>query len=302
MPTSQPIHPTFADPERNAADRLIDGALAEDLDDAGDLTSRILIPQEQTATVRVLARKAGVLAGRPIAERVFARLDSNVSWTSHVQDGATLQPGTVVASVSGRLRSLLTGERTALNFLAHLSGVATLTRHYVQAVAGTGARIFDTRKTLPGYRLLDKYAVRCGGGSNHRKGLYDGILIKDNHLAARQAGRGESSPAEAVRHARAHAPSALPIEIEVDTWAQFESALQGAPDLVLLDNMDPATLRRAVRLRNETTPKVQLEASGGITLETVAEIAGTGVERISVGALTHSARALDLAFDWTADE
>ena len=179
--------------------------------------------------------------------------------------------------------------------MTHLSGIATLTRAFVDAATGTHAKILDTRKTLPGWRLLEKYAVRCGGGTNHRMGLYDGVLIKDNHIAAWTE---SSSIAEAVRTARAKSPPGVSIEVEVDTFPQLIDALQGTPDIVLLDNMDVEKLSEAVRLRNRLAPGVLLEASGGVNLETVGGIARTGVERISVGALTHSAPALDLGFDW----
>lgn len=182
-----------------------------------------------------------------------------------------------------------------LNFMTHLSGIATLTRRFVDAVRGTRAEVLDTRKTLPGWRLLEKYAVRCGGGTNHRMGLYDGVLIKDNHLAAWTE---SDSIAAAVETARQRSPAGVSIEVEVDTLDQLSDALRGGPDIVLLDNMDVATLRQAVNIRDHTAPRVLLEASGGVTLETVAAIAQTGVERISVGGLTHSAPALDLAFDW----
>jgi nicotinate-nucleotide pyrophosphorylase (carboxylating) len=192
----------------------------------------------------------------------------------------------------------LEGERTALNFLTHLSGVATLTRKFVDAVAGTKAVIIDTRKTLPGWRRLEKYAVRCGGGTNHRMGLADGCLIKDNHLAAWRAAKANHTIAEAVNEARKHVPKNIPIEVEVDTFEQLTDALSGNPDIVLLDNMDAPALRECVKLRNRLANGVLLEASGGIRLANVAEIAASGVDRISVGGLTHSAPALDLAFDW----
>jgi nicotinate-nucleotide pyrophosphorylase (carboxylating) len=195
----------------------------------------------------------------------------------------------------GPLRSLLTGERTMLNFMTHLSGVATVTRQFVDAVQGTRAKILDTRKTFPGWRLLEKYAVRCGGGTNHRIGLYDGVLIKDNHIAAWSE---SSSIAAAVETARQSAPSGVSIEVEVDSIEQLKDAIHGHPDIVLLDNMDLDSLRASVAVRDRLAPKILLEASGGVTLATVTAIAQTGVERISVGALTHSAPALDLAFDW----
>lgn len=286
---------TFTKSERRAAERLIEWALEEDLDQAGDLTCQALIRPEEQATVLVVARRPGVLAGVPVARMVFERIDPAVRWETRVEDGTRLAPGTVVASVSGPLRSLLMGERTALNFLTALSGVATLTRRFVDAVQGTRAKILDTRKTWPGWRALQKYAVRAGGGTNQRLGLYDGILIKDNHLAAWTE---SASIADAIRAARKSAPPGVTVEVEVDTLDQLRDALAGRPDIVLLDNMDPPTLRQAVQLRDQLAPDVLLEASGGVTLDTIAAIAQTGVERISIGALTHSAPALDLAFDW----
>lgn len=290
------IEHTFGDSEQASARQLIQMALAEDLSSVGDLTCQALIPPDQRATVQVVARTNGVLAGSPIGRMVFARLESAVQWDALLHDGDRVSAGSVVASVSGPLNALLIGERTMLNFMTHLSGIATTTRRFVDAVAGTEAKIVDTRKTLPGWRLLEKYAVRCGGGTNHRMGLYDGVLIKDNHLAAWTA---TASIAEAVRVARKKAPAGISIEVEVDTLAQLEDALRGEPDIVLLDNMRVDSLRDAVALRDRAAPNVQLEASGGVILETVSEIARTGVERISIGALTHSAPALDLAFDWS---
>jgi nicotinate-nucleotide pyrophosphorylase (carboxylating) len=286
----------FGEAERVAAGRLIELALGEDLGDAGDLTCRALIGENEKASVAVVARRAGVLAGGPVAAAVFERFDAGIAWEERIGDGARVAPGSVIATVSGLLRPILTGERTALNFLTHLSGVATLTRRFVDAVAGTRARILDTRKTLPAYRVLEKYAVRAGGGVNHRMGLYDGVLIKDNHLAAWIAKGG--SIAAAVEEARRKTEGGLPIEVEVDTLEQLRDALAGGPDLVLLDNMNLAVLRQAVTERDAAAPGIALEVSGGVTLETVRAVAETGVERISVGALTHSAVALDIAFDW----
>jgi nicotinate-nucleotide pyrophosphorylase (carboxylating) len=192
----------------------------------------------------------------------------------------------------------LIGERTTLNFVGHLSGIASLTHEFVAAASGTAATILDTRKTLPGWRSLAKYAVRAGGGTNHRMGLFDGVLVKDNHIAAWSRLVGNSRLADAVRQARAESPTGVSIEFEVDTLEQLRDVLDGRPDIVLLDNMTTDQLREAVRLRNETAPQVLLEASGGITLQTVRAIAETGVERISIGALTHSARCFDLGFDF----
>lgn len=272
-----------------------------------DLTCAALIDRAKTATINVVVRRDGVLAGGPVAELVFGRLDPTVAWQSLVADGTFVAAQTVIARVSGLLRSLLIGERTTLNFLMHLSGVATQTRKFVDSVAGTKAVILDTRKTLPGWRALEKYAVRCGGGTNHRMGLCDGVLIKDNHLAAWGLGQGagvgdqgRATIADAIRQARAVSPSGIAIEVEVDTLEQLRDALAGGPDIVLLDNMTPPMLRDAVRLRDEVAPATRLEASGGITLGNVREIAETGVDRISIGALTHSAPALDIAFDWPA--
>lgn len=290
--------PSLTSAERSAAEALIRLALAEDLGAAGDVTTRALIGERETATVRIVARQAGVLAGLPVARQVFETVDPAVQWTNTLTDGALLQPGNVVADLTGSLRSLLTGERTALNFLTHLSGIASLTRRYVTSVAGTRAGIYDTRKTLPGWRLLEKYAVRAGGGHNHRVGLYDMVLIKDNHLAGWKASGANHTIAGAVRRAREAAGPEIPVEVEVDTLEQLRDALAGHPQIVLLDNMNSERLREAVAIRDAAAPQVELEASGGVSLETVAEIARTGVERISVGALTHSAVALDLAFDW----
>lgn len=291
------IESTFGLPERQAARTLLTLALMEDLGDRGDLTCQALIAPNLRASVDVVARKPGVLAGAPVGRMVFAELDPSIEWDARCTDGAALERGTIVARVSGPLNSLLVGERTMLNFLTHLSGIATLTREFVNRVAGTRAVILDTRKTLPGFRRLAKYAVRCGGGTNHRMGLYDGVLIKDNHLAAWSA---QASVAEACRVARDKSPHDVSIEVEVDTLEQLRDALQGGPDIVLLDNMTLEQLRESVSLRDSAAPGVLLEASGGVTLETVRGIAETGVDRISVGALTHSAPTLDLAFDWNA--
>jgi len=289
----------LTDADLEAADRLIGLALREDLGERGDLTSQTLIPPEAVATVQIVARQAGVLSGLPLAARVFSRVDRRIEVARRAVDGDDLRPRAVVADVTGPVRGLLTGERTMLNFLTHLSGVATLTRRFVDAVAGTRAVVLDTRKTLPGWRLLQKYAVRCGGGHNHRLGLHDAILIKDNHLAAWTAQPGRSIP-EAIEQARRLAPRGVTVEVEVDALEQLREALGALPDIVLLDNMSIETLKEAVRLRDASAPRVLLEASGGVTLSTVRAIAETGVERISAGALTHSAPALDLAFDWPA--
>jgi nicotinate-nucleotide pyrophosphorylase (carboxylating) len=288
----------FGEIDREAAAQLIALALAEDLGTSTDVTTGALISRDQIGSVSIVARASGVLAGLTVAQMVLAEVDPAVNLKPQAADSAHLAPGQVVARISGPVRSLLIAERTCLNFLTHLSGIATLTRRYVDAIAGSRADIYDTRKTLPGWRALQKYAVTAGGGKNHRMGLYDMVLIKDNHLAAWRAAAGERSLAAAVRAAQRLVPAGIDIEIEVDTLEQLADALAGDPDIVLLDNMSLDQMREAVAMRNDRAPGVELEASGGVSLETVAAIAATGVERISVGALTHSAPALDLAFDW----
>lgn len=287
--------PAFTPSEVAACRRLIDLALAEDLGTSWeDRTSLSVIPADAVASAAFVARVSGIVAGLPAAEMVCAVVDSALVFNSCVSDSSRVEPGTTLATVRGPLRSLLAAERTALNFLQHLSGVATLTRRYVDAVAGLPVQILDTRKTLPGWRVLQKYAVRCGGGTNHRLGLFDGILIKDNHLAAWGGDiRG------AVAAARDYPGNAgLPVEVEVDTLDQLEDALAARADIVLLDNMTPDQLCRAVARRNAVAPGVLLEASGRVTLATVRDIAQTGVDRISIGAITHSAPALDIGLDY----
>jgi nicotinate-nucleotide pyrophosphorylase (carboxylating) len=288
----------FTDADRKAAESLIDLALAEDLAGIGDLTCNSMIGESDRADVLVVAREAGIVAGLPIGELVFAKVDPHVGWVPEVADGTFVKPGQIVARAGGPLTGILTGERTALNFVGHLSGIASLTHEFVEAARGTAATILDTRKTLPGWRSLAKYAVRAGGGTNHRMGLFDGVLVKDNHIASWSRQVGNSRLADAVRQARAESPSGVSVEFEVDTLEQFRDVLAGRPDIVLLDNMSTDELREAVRIRNENAPNVLLEASGGITLDTVRAIAETGVERISIGALTHSARCFDLGFDF----
>lgn len=288
-----------SDEDFDRTEALVRLAIEEDIRNLGDLTCEAMIDGRVEGEIQIVSRQPGVLAGSAVAAKVFEVLDDEISWSPHQHDGDRLEPGTVVATLSGSVYSLLMGERTALNFLTHLSGVATLTRQFVDAIAGTRAAIYDTRKTLPGLRRLQKAAVRAGGGTNHRMGLYDGVLIKDNHLAAWQSGLPGATIAAAVRQARKATGGRVPIEVEVDNLDQLSDALQGEPDVVLLDNMDPPTLVQAVQLRDTERPATQLEASGGIRLDNVAEIAHTGVDRISIGALTHSAPALDLAFDWS---
>jgi nicotinate-nucleotide pyrophosphorylase (carboxylating) len=263
---------------------LIARAIAEDLG-SGDLTSAAAVPPEAGACARIEQRAPGVLSGLAVAEAVFHSVDPDLSWQPLAPEGEWLEPGTV-AEVAGSARSVLAGERVALNFLGRLSGVSTLTARYVGAVEGTGVRILDTRKTTPGLRELEKEAVRAGGGHSHRSGLYDAILVKENH-AALAGGVGE-----AARRALAGAPDGVRVEVECADLGELEQALGAGVKLVLLDNMGPADLRRAVAL---TAGRAELEASGGIDLQTVRAVAETGVDYISIGALTHSAPALDLS-------
>lgn len=297
---------SFTPAETAACCQLIDLAFAEDFGGEaawrGDLTSLFFIPAGDEGTGRLVARSPGVIAGLSAVELVYGRLSPEFRVERHVDDGAFVNADTLLATVSGPMNLLLSGERTALNFLQHLSGIATLTRRYVEAVAGLPAKILDTRKTIPGWRLLAKYAVRQGGGHNHRMGLYDGILIKDNHLAFALSRFRQSIPL-IIQNARkqpriSKLPANLPIVVEVDTLDQLDDALAGRPDIVLLDNMSCESMREAVLRRDQAAPGVLLEASGGVNLQTVRAIAETGVDRISVGALTHSAPALDIALDY----
>jgi nicotinate-nucleotide pyrophosphorylase (carboxylating) len=286
----------FGTPERDNAAALIALALAEDLGLTGDLTAQATIPADALGAARFVARAAGVVAGLPVVERLAARFELAEGWRSTLCDGDRVEPGTEVARIAGPMRPLLALERTALNFLQRLSGVATLTARFVAEVATTHAVILDTRKTTPGWRMLEKYAVRCGGGRNHRIGLFDAVLIKDNHLA--WLAEGGDPIGHALAAARALAPPGTVVEVEVDTLDQLDRALQCAPDVILVDNLGPAALAEAVRRRDARAPGVLLEASGGVTLATVAALARTGVDRISVGALTHSAPALDIGLDF----
>ncbi len=270
--------------------RAVEQALAEDLGVRGDLTTDATVPRGTMSAATFGARCPGVIAGLAVAEAAFHALDASVVFEPLVADGASVAAGDVAARVSGPAHALLTGERVALNFLSHMSGIATLTRRYVDLVEGTGARIADTRKTTPGLRAFEKYAVRCGGGQNHRSGLYDAILIKDNHIVA--AGGIEA----ALSAARAHAGHMVKIEIEVTSLEELAEALQHPIDAVLLDNMEPPMLREAVALVDR---RAITEASGGVSLETVRAIAESGVDLISIGALTHSAPILDLGLDFT---
>ena len=274
---------------RYLVEQAVATALEEDLGGVGDITTNIIIPPDAQGDASIIVRKPGVIAGLDLAAASFKSLDPDVRFTRIVEDGSKVEAGATIARIAGKTRALLTGERTALNFFGRLSGIATLTAGYVAAVEGTHAKIVETRKTTPGLRALEKYAVRCGGGTNHRFGLYDAVLVKDNHIAA--AG-GLAEALNAVRTAVGHL---VKIEVEVDTLDQLEKVLRLPIDAVLLDNMDAGTLKRAIAL---VKGRVITEASGGVTLESVREIAKTGVDLISVGALTHSARSLDSSLEW----
>ena len=278
---------------RTGWEAILDLALTEDLG-AGDVTTLATVPAGAHARGVVVAKAEGVVSGLEVAGAVFRRVNPAVRFEPQVADGQRVRPGDVVAEVEGLARSLLSAERVALNLLQRLSGVATLTARHVEAVAGTRARIVDTRKTTPGLRALEKAAVRDGGGHNHRFGLGDGILIKDNHLAA-VGGSGPDRVGRAVRLARERAPHTLRVEVEVTTLEEVSQALAAGADVMLLDNMDVEAMRRAIEL---VSGKALVEASGGITLETVRAVAETGVDLISVGALTHSAPALDLSLEF----
>jgi nicotinate-nucleotide pyrophosphorylase (carboxylating) len=270
-------------------DEFVTRVLAEDLGKGGDVTSAATIPADARFTAEMNARQSLVVAGIEIAQAFFARMDSDVSVELLVSDGDSVEPGTTLMRLSGNARAMLAAERPALNTLQHLSGIATLTRRYVDAIAGTGAVLLDTRKTLPGLRVLEKYASRMGGAQNHRMRLDDGLLIKDNHVAVC------GGVAEAVRRAKS-ANTGLQVQVEVDRIDQIEPALAAGADRLLLDNMDPAMLRAAVAL---VAGRVPLEGSGGVTLETIRFLAETGVSFISLGRITQSAPAADIGLDYS---
>ena len=280
-------------------DALIDAALEEDAV-RRDVTTSALVPDRRQAQARLVARQGGVICGLPLARRLAERFDAQLHFTECAHDGDRVAAGAVAARLSGPAASILSVERTMLNFLRHLSGVATLTAAFVDRVWGTGAGIYDTRKTTPGWRALEKYAVRCGGGRNHRMDLSDMVLIKDNHLEL--MGRRPGDPdavREAVRKAREAWPR-IPVQVEVESLAQLEAALAAAPDFILLDNMTPERTWEAVAFVHERSaggPRPQIESSGGISLSNVRAYAEAGVDRISVGVLTHSAPALDLSLE-----
>lgn len=274
----------------DSIDRIIALALDEDLGAAGDVTSLALVPPALQGRARLLAKEPMVLAGLEAFERTFHHVDPTIEVRLRKEDGQRVKNRDVVAELEGPLRSLLIGERTALNIVQRTSGIATLSRQAADAVKGSKLKILDTRKTSPGMRALSKLAVKAGGAHNHRFGLFDGVLIKDNHIAA-----VGGSVREALRLAKANAPRLVKIEIEVDTLEQLEKVLEEGCDVVLLDNMDDATVARAVKL---AAGRVELEVSGGITLERLPKLAQLGVDYVSMGALTHSARAMDLSLDF----
>jgi len=282
--------------------KLVRLAIHEDLDGRQDWTTTALVEADQRGEAAVVVRAAGIVAGLRAMPVLLDEMEADIEWNLLIEDGDDVTPDEPIAQLQGSAHDLLICERPLLNLLGHLSGIATLTGRYVEQVAETDAKIYDTRKTTLGWRRLEKYAVGCGGGQNHRTGLFDAVLIKDNHLAL--AANSGMTLTEAVEQAHeflakqdvAH----MIVEIEVDSLEQLQQVLSAKPDIVLLDNMPPAMLRQAVEMRDRTERKVALEASGGISLQTVRAIAETGVERISVGALTHSASTLDLGLDWGA--
>ena len=271
-------------------DAIVQLALSEDIG-AGDITTESTVPASATARGTFRAKASGVISGLQVCAAVFKSVDPGVRFESRAENGDRFEPGDVLAVVDGPARSVLTGERVALNFLQRLSGVATATSRYVEAVRGTNARIIDTRKTTPGMRLLEKAAIRDGGGHNHRVGLSDGILIKDNHLAA----IGSDAIRRSIEAARETAPHTLKVEVEITSLEQLDEALAAGADVIMLDNMEPVTMRQAVQRVNG---RALLEASGGITFESVRAVAETGVDLISVGALTHSAPAVDISLQF----
>ncbi len=290
-------------------DQLIRHALREDLGEIGDCTSQSLFPTVVQGSATLLPRVAGVVCGLAVVPRVLAIAATGLTWVPLARDGQAVQPKTPLGRFVGDAREILIVERTCLNFLGRLSGIASLTAAYQHQLSGTSAELLDTRKTTPGWRRLEKYAVHCGGGTTHRMGLYDAILIKDNHLAMLKqcSETGTNVIIEAIRRARhwiannaqrlSRGPRTV-LQIEVDSLDQFEQALAADPDIILLDNMTPEMIGKAVAIRNARAPHVKLEASGGINLQTIRDVALTGVDRISVGALTHSATNFDIGLDW----
>jgi nicotinate-nucleotide pyrophosphorylase (carboxylating) len=279
-------------PPETEIQRIVKAALMEDIGN-GDVTTLATVPESSVAWAKMIARESLVICGLDVAEKVFAEVSPELRAEKSVSNGQRVEKGATLLRITGPTRALLTGERVALNFVQRLSGIATLTAQFVEAAKGTRAKILDTRKTTPGLRLLEKYAVACGGGQNHRIGLYDMVLIKDNHLVALRSEPPNAIEA-AVRRAREKFPG-LKVEVEADTPKQVEQALSAGADVILLDNMSLDEMRAAVFFVNG---RAKTEASGGVNLQTVRAIAETGVDFISVGALTHSARAVDIALDF----
>lgn len=268
-----------------SAEVLFDLAYAEDIGD-GDITTNNLIPPEANKTAILVAKEPGVIAGLPVAEMVFKKFDKNIQWNEKISDGSQVYPGDVLVEFTGNYRALLTGERKALNFLQRLSGIATYAHLCMKEVEGTKVEILDTRKTLPGYRHLDKYAVRMGGASNHRFGLYDMVMIKDNHI---QVAGGIKPAVEAIR---SKIPKSIKIEVETSNLEMVQEALDADVDIIMLDNMSSKLMAEAVKLINK---RAKIEASGNMTQKRIRKVAGTGVDYISIGALTHSVKALDIS-------
>jgi nicotinate-nucleotide pyrophosphorylase (carboxylating) len=277
-------HPMFNEQELNVIDTLIETALREDIA-SGDITTNSLIDENETASGYLLAKVDGIIAGLNVAEMVFKKLDDNFEFTPLVKEGETVKSKTKIAELKGNLRALLTGERTALNFLQRVSGIASETQRYVHALEGSNTKILDTRKTVPGFRLLDKYAVKMGGGTNHRIGLYDMVMIKDNHIKA------AGTITKAVEKARANISEAVKIEVETTNLKEVKEALNAEVDIIMLDNMETSQMAKAVEMVNGMA---KIEASGSMHLQRIKEVAETGVDYISVGALTHSVKALDI--------
>lgn len=258
---------------------------------SGDITTMTTIPLDQQSKGILHVKEAGILCGLPAAEAVFREVDPSLRFKAVAQEGGTIAKGTILAEVEGSTRSILLGERLALNLMQRMSGIATRTRMFVDALSGLPTRLVDTRKTTPGHRMLEKYAVRVGGGHNHRFGLYDAVMIKDNHI------KGAGGVAKAIRSAREHIPHTMKIEVEVESFEQLDEALHAQPDIIMLDNMKPAMMTEAVRLIKARAPHILVEASGSVTLETIQEMARSGVDVISVGRLTYSVQALDISLD-----
>lgn len=284
--TAQPLPPTLSP---IMVEDAVRSALAEDLGRAGDITTNATIAPDARATAVMASREHGVIAGMPLAQTAFAAMDPSLKFTAKVSDGGSVNAGDAIAEVSGTARAILSAERVALNYLMRMSGIATYTARFAAEIAHTDAKVCCTRKTVPGHRTFDKYAVRCGGGSNHRFGLDDAILIKDNHIAV------SGGVAEAVHSARAYVGHLVKIEIEVDTLDQFRQALGAKPDVILLDNMDNDQLREAVAERDDAP--VKLEASGNVSLQTIKAVAETGVDYISTSKITMAAPTLDIGLD-----